>query len=193
MTEADPTIPRPAGEALCSVVLICEDAVAHDRARALCDNLARQFWGNVEFDCKGWLFSTLKSAESAFEAAAAAATAGLVVFAIQSEGDLPEHIQSWVESWVGRRSECEGALISLVGPAGTPQAAVTPKQMYLRQVARRARMDFMSDLSQAGPRLVPDSMEWFETRADCLGNVMDDILKESGTPHPPSGRGGSEP
>ena len=174
-------------EALCSIVILGEDDLAHARAMALCDRLAKQFWGDVEFECKGWLFARLASPESAFEAARAAAVAGLVIFAVRPENELPEHVQSWIEMWVGKRLEREGALISLVGEGAAPAHEAAPKQMYLRQVARRAKMDFLSDVSQVLPHTMPESHEWFLTRAGSLGAVMDGILKQTGTPRRPPG------
>lgn len=164
---------------------MCEDEAAHARAQSVCGRVATQFWDEIEFKFSWWTFTSLAYSANAAEAAQAAASAEMVFFAVQSRGDLPAKVKSWIEMWVNNRADRGGALICLATDEHPLAPEVSLKQLYLRQIAHRAEMDFLSDISENFAPTIPESLEWFADRADAVGPVMDDILRQTGSPPPP--------
>src|SRR5262249_26515763 len=112
------------------------------------------------------------------EAANRAAKADLILFAVTSEGDLPNEVKHWIEHWMNRRGEREGALAGLVmdRPA-SPFEIATRKEIYLRHTARRAQMDYLSHEIPTPRKAIPDSLDSFNRRAFEMTSVLDEILQ----------------
>ncbi len=161
-------------------LVVCEDELAHARALSICENLTRRFWGEIEFALSWWLFTNLECAVNAEEAAHVAMEADMIFLATQPHGDFPEKVISWIETWAKRRGDREGALVWITGDESAPSGG--PRQLYLRQVAHRAGMDFLSEIPESPAPALPESPEWFANRARAMGTVMDGILKQTGSP-----------
>ena len=168
-------------------VILYENASARE--------LAYQFWHRIEerhpagekFDVNWWEFEVLGSPVEAGKASRKAVRADLIVFASGGEGDLPDAIKLWIESWLGKRREREGAIVGLVLRSQTvPCALPGIKEIYLRQIAHRAGMDYLCDLPPAASLSIPNSLESFSNRAVQITSVLDEILRTrflSGPPH----------
>lgn len=164
---------------------MCEDEASHARAQSICERVATQFWDEIEFKFSWWTFTSLAYSANAVEAAQAAASAEMVFFAVQGRGDLPARVKSWIEMWVNTRPDRGGALICLATDERPLESEGSLKEFYLRQIAHRAEMDFLSDISEHFAPTIPESPEWFADRAAAVGPVMDDILRQTGSPPPP--------
>jgi hypothetical protein len=125
----------------CSVVSIYEDFAARDLLLKLCRSLTTQFKDDVDFQFDWWRFKYLADPEIAIDAAGHALDADLILLAPHSEA-LPKYVQGWFEDWLPHRSENGGALV-LVQPAPNGAARTLPLQTYLRQTARRGRLDYL--------------------------------------------------
>jgi hypothetical protein len=137
----------------CAVVSIYEDIGGRDMLFQLCNSLARKFKGDLEFQFDWWRFKYLADPEIAMEAAQRAVQANLILLAPQSP-ELPIHVQGWFEEWLPNREAAHGALV-LVQPSPKVASRSLPLRSYLRQTAKRARLDYLpvgsSEPATGGP------------------------------------------
>jgi hypothetical protein len=110
------------------------------------------------------------------DASARAAAADLIIFAVTPSGDLPGEIKLWIESWISKRSDREGALVGLLAGAGNPGDLPCLKEIFLRHAARRACMDFLSRVPPALSRVMPNCPEDCSERSHQVTSLLDDIL-----------------
>lgn len=160
-----------------SVVVICEDDSTRCRAMSVCDTLVKQFWGDIEFQFHWCQLPNLADEVHAHHAAQVAAEADMIVWATSPEGDFPQHVNSWIQTWLERRGRREGAFVALIGPEGDVANKGIAKHLYLREVAHKACMDFLSEIPQCIPREIPESVQWFTERAGQVSSTLDGILK----------------
>ena len=83
----------------------------------------------------------------------------------------------WIERWLGKRREREGAIVGLVSGQTAPCATAGLKEIYLRHIAHRAGMDYLSRTTPTAPFAMPDSLDSFCNRARQVTSVLDDILR----------------
>src|SRR5437879_1335233 len=158
-----------------SVVIIYENVPTREEAVRFSDSLVKRFWAEYEFDFGWWSVDEL--AKAAHAASEKACSADLIVFALQPEGSMPGPVVSWVESWIHRRSEREGALAGLLDPAAGPTGITTEKYLYLRSVAHRAGMDYLLQVPEHIAKGIPDSLDSYAERASQKTDVLDEIMK----------------
>lgn len=159
-----------------AVIIVHEDAGTRDHAARFCRQLAELHGAGMEFQFHWWSGDRLANATDAGEAAAAAARAPMVVLSLQPEGDVPAVIKHWIEHWLRARGEREGALIGLVETDPNPCSIACLKEVYLRRVAHRAGMDYLSHVPPIAPRAIPDSLDSYNERAGRMTAVLDEIL-----------------
>lgn len=121
-------------------------------------------------------FTMLTDSTKADEAARKAEQADLVVFAVSPAGDLTEEIKIWIERWIGRRGEREGAVIGLIDHQSHSGEIACLKEIYLRHSALHAGMDYLSHVPSSMTRAIPDSLDSYGDRAGQVTHVLDDIL-----------------
>src|SRR4029077_11488819 len=97
-------------------VVIYEDVAARERAVIFCDHLVERFWARHEFEVSWWQMTDLSVPHSAENAARKAIQANLIVVATTGTTDVPAVLREWLEGWLSRRSDREGALVSLSDP-----------------------------------------------------------------------------
>jgi hypothetical protein len=166
-----------------SVVMVYEDNEAREAALAFCDRLVERFWKQFGFDTSWWSFEMLQEADGARTAARHSAEADLIVVAARPEGEMPAHIQSWIESWLDHRCDREGALVGLLGQGPAQSGAAAGRDLYLRQVAHRGGLDYLTKVPQSISEPIPDSLDSYSERAGEITSVLDEILHQ---PPPPS-------
>ncbi len=165
-----------------SVAVIYEDAGTREEAVVFCDQLIKKFWTECEFDVGWWSFANLREPGSAVDASQKAAEADMVVFATRPEGYMPLDVGAWVENWLGRRGEREGALVGLMAQGADPAGEMTDKHVYLRGVAHRGGMDYLTELPENLWHLIPDSLESVSERAGRVTSTLDEILHHHAPP-----------
>ena len=131
-----------------------------------------------------WPFALLQNPVAASDAADSAAQADLIVFGLHFEGDFPDEIKQWMETWLGKRHEREGALVGLISGQPGPGGMASLKEIHLRHVALRAGMDYLSQTPPTASMAMPDSLDSFCDRAGQMTSVLDEILHAP--PPPPS-------
>jgi hypothetical protein len=157
---------------LCTVVVIYDDNATRTRALAACDYLVGQFWENVELDFHWWRTDFLNDPYIARAAAHHAVAADFLIVCLKEPGGRPAALEAWFESWVGKRSNREGALIDLTAATVADRSSST-RRNFLRDVARVGMFDYLT----AGP-------EETETNPPATSvNATDDFF---GNPRPPS-------
>lgn len=165
-----------------SVVVVFEDAATRGQAVEVCDHLVKRFWTDCEMAVSWWSWDMLEQLAPAHEAIQKAAEADLLIFAVRTEKDFPTPLQEWVETWLAMRGERDGALMSFFGKEAEAGGTLTERHAYLRQVAHRGGMDYLTEAPQNLSFLIPDSLDWYATRAESVTSVLDEILHTHGTP-----------
>ena len=182
MTRTNENGARQEAKAAWTVLVIYEDRAARERAAGFCDQLVGRFWAQCDFDVSWWSFAQLGDASSAEEAAGKAVGADLIAFSLNSEGDFPRPVETWVETWVTQRGEREGVLIGLLEPAVEPGGREGPRHHYLRYAAHRGAMDYLTQVPEDMSRSIPDSLDSYTQRADQVTTLLDDILHQQASP-----------
>jgi hypothetical protein len=167
----------------CRVVVIYEDVPTRQRALAACDFLTRQLWADIELAFQWWRVDFLTNAELASQAAETALTADFVILALEPDRQLSETLKSWFASWSERRSGMEGAMVDLTEARSAVTSLTTQREMELRQLARRAGLDYLTSLPASLSSTLPASYEAAGCRADQSSTVLEEILHQS--PPPP--------
>ena len=165
-----------------SVVVIYEDTAAREQAVDFCDQLVKRFWASFEFEVSWWSFGLLQNEPVAMEAAEKAARADLVILSALQHEDFPVRVKGWMESWLSRRGDREGILAGLLGPGLAESGLEAPQHLYLRQVAHRGAMDYLTQVPQNILRSIPESPESYTTRAAQVTSVLDEILHQQAGP-----------
>jgi hypothetical protein len=167
------------------VVVVYEAPAIRERAVHFCERLAIE-QKSTDIDMDWWSFTLLSHPTMAHNAMEKAANADVVVFAMDARGDLPEEIKLWIEKWLNKRGEREGALVGLLGNEEGIHDLATFREMYLRHAARRAGMDYLSHAAPTLRRAIPDSIDSFSKRAGQVTSVLDSILQKHPHSSPPA-------
>jgi hypothetical protein len=164
----------------CAVVVVYDNPEMRELAEAFCDRLMKRHWAKLNFDVGWWSFESLGGGDAAKIAASKSAQADLVLFAARPQKEFPFHVRSWAETWIRERSDREGSLVGLPTPdQGDPPEAAAMRS-YLRALAHRAGMDYLTEIPEELVRAIPESLEVFAQRANQVTDVLDEILH-----HPP--------
>jgi len=167
-----------------SVMVVYDGAETREAALSFCDQLVQRFWQELEFDVSWWPKEKLRDPHSAQHATSRAVEAHLVVFSIPAKGDLALDVQAWVEEWIGRRGDREGALVGLIDSSNSERRLDPPQaERYLREAAHRAGMDYLTQLPASIGSEIPESLESCAKRAQQVTSVLDEILRQQ--PPPP--------
>jgi hypothetical protein len=161
-----------------AVAVIYENAETREAAVAFCDRLVQRAWAKSDLEVNWWSFEHLEEKASASAAADKTVEADMILFAAHPTGEMPFHVRALVESWLGRRKRREGVLVGLADP-GTQTA---DKHVYLRAIARRAGLDYLTEVQQELSFAMPDSVESYARRADEVTSVLDEILHHAAPP-----------
>lgn len=158
------------------IAVVYDQAEARQTAVGFCDGLISRFWEQFEFDISWWSFEQLESGESAQAAAKKAATADIVVFSTSPQQRVPERFQQWIELWLPKREEHEGVLVNLF-PAVPPAEVASPAMsLYLRSIAHRAGMDYLTGVPEGISHPIPESLDSCTQRAEQVTTLLDEIL-----------------
>jgi hypothetical protein len=164
-----------------SVVIVYEDNMVREAAVKFCDHLVNRFWPGEELDVEWRSFESLEAAPSLKQTTGKAAEADLIVFSTRPTGNFPSAVELWIETWLAERGEREGALVGLMERTANPSGATPDKCMYLRNVAHRAGMDYLTRVPQH-IHAFPDSSDSLAARAQQITHVLDDILRKPAPP-----------
>ncbi len=132
-------------------------AIHHDEAMGALASLAlgraAQSVGVHSFHCTKWSIDSLLDSHVLVHAVQAAITADVIVVSVRAQGEPPAGLCVWIDSWLPRRPRGNGALLAFIGVPGESPPASAQMQDYLRAVAQRARLEFVT---QHTTRLFPE-------------------------------------
>jgi hypothetical protein len=169
------------------IVAVYENNAAREQALRFCEDFAvHQSASSEDLDIHWCAFGLLRDPAQGTDAASHAEKADLILFSVTSEGDLPGEVKMWIERWLHRRCEREGALVGLVmdRPPASRFEIASLKEVYLRHAALRARMDYLSHEIPTARKAIPDSLDSFSRRAGQMTSVLDQILQKRPTGPP---------
>ena len=164
----------------CALVLY-ESPAAREQAIRFCEQMNCQEDGGL--NAQWYSFEDLKTPSTRTDALNKAAEAEMVVFAISAIGDFPAEVKFWMENWIGKRGEREGMLVGLVlDETSNTRDIACLKEVYLRHVAHRAGMDYLSHMPARIFRAMPDLLDSFAQRKEQVTSVLDEILQTGFVP-----------
>jgi hypothetical protein len=159
----------------CQILVLYEDAMAHDVAMEVCARLLAHFESELAFAFSFWKFKDLDNPVSAHWAAKAVARADIMLFSLPAHDLSPETV-NWLDMCVPARTKTEGALAVMVTEHHDMDLMVETLLSRLQFAAHRLRMDFLPLLPQvAGAR--------FGTSAAPAPAWMDVVREEAGSSH----------
>jgi hypothetical protein len=106
-------------------------------------SMANRLGAQCEMTMDVWKWSILQHKDASAVASQTARDADMIIIASQSNGNVPTHLMTWIESWMESQSGKGSALVALLGPKSEFPGEPCPLRIYLRDVAEKAGMDFI--------------------------------------------------
>ena len=120
-----------------SVFVVYEDVTTRNRAIRISQRLLNKFGLELSIDFSWWKFLYLEERNLAALASKNAAEADVIIVSAGAGEGLPWAVKHWIESWVSRKRNGPSALVALIVPANGPADEVTPRHLYLKNIAHR--------------------------------------------------------
>lgn len=167
----------------CTVLVLYEDAATRQRGLDACDYLMQEFWADIEFDFHWWRTDFLADASLASAAAEKASQATIIFLCTTATRQLPATLIAWFDSWIEDRREREGLLVNLIAGGGLTHHP-HDGELFLRDISRRADLDYLGPFPQTRTGTFPDSVMEAERRAHEMSAVLDELLHRPPRPPP---------
>jgi hypothetical protein len=107
--------------------------------------LARKLVGKNSLSPTWWNIQVLNEPAVLAGAVSTAMHSDIVVIAMHGEAALPLAFYYWADAWLPHRYQQPGALLALLGLPEQPRGKPERIREYLRTLAHRGGLDFMSD------------------------------------------------
>jgi len=159
----------------CQILVLYEDAMAHDVAMEVCARLLAHFEEELAFAFSFWKFKDLDNPVSAHWAAKAVARADIILFSLPGH-DLSPETMNWLDLCVQARTKVEGALAVMITEPHDMDLAVKALLSRLQFAAHRLRMDFL-------PLLPPSAGAQLGTPVDSSPAWLNPVPEEVGGNH----------
>ena len=130
-------------EYVLNIAGVCQDDVTGEWATHVADR-AGQLVGQCAVRSTWWKISELSDPGILQDAVHAAATADILMVSIRATDALSLDLHEWFEAWLPRRLPLAGALVALIGMPQMPSAGSCRIGHYLRRVAQRGQLEFLS-------------------------------------------------
>ena len=155
------TFPRDGARA-CHILVICEDAAAHDSAREVCARLVGRLEPELPLTFSFWQFKDLDDPVSAGQAAAALECADIILFSVQGNASAGG-LSNWLDLCALAQTKADRALALLIRGHSDAEPTVEALVSRMRSLAQQLRMDFLPlasvgrDSSNSFPALSSDN------------------------------------
>ena len=169
-----------------SIVVVYEDAVSREHAVKACDHLVKRFWSERELEVHWCSCLMLGEAAPAREAGDKAVEANLIIFSLRDDREISTSVANWIEDWLPKRGDREGALLDLTGQDVDAEGVAAERHIYLRHAAHRGGMDYLTREPDTISWSTDDSLESVSARAARITSVLDEILRKQTAPAAPS-------
>ena len=160
-----------------TVAVVYEDTATRERAMSLCDHLVHKLWEDVDFEFSWWKCDYLSDPGIAADATVAASGADMIIFSGDADQELSPAVKSWTETWAARRENREGALVALIGMGDGSSHGSGPVRVYLRDVAQRAGMDYLTNLPDDLSEKIDGTVPGITQRAAPVNSVLERFLQ----------------
>jgi hypothetical protein len=159
-----------------SVLVFYENRSARARAVSFCERLIEQSGVSMKMKTHWCSFDALKAPVRFDGVINHGCEADVVLFSVSPEGDFPHDVKLWTERWMIKRGDREGVLVGLVDKKTSACEIACLKEIYLRHLAHRAGLDYLSQLPHKLPSEIPDLLVSLNQRAGQVTSVLDEIL-----------------
>jgi len=133
------------------ILIVYETLYDAVRATVMSQRLADQLQSSTEIKSDLWKFEPLAYPDAREEAANEAAAADMIIFATRGTAELPDHVKSWVASWMYRKRPGEAVLVALFDREEKFDGEVPRPLDYLQEIAKKAGMDFFCNTNEPPP------------------------------------------
>jgi hypothetical protein len=130
------------------IVIAYNDFAAGTQAMRLYQLLAAKFGDDFQFRISLWNFGVLCETDLLQTAITDAVNARVVIIAIHGENELSAPAREWIDSWTRHRPH-HGALLALLD--GAKFHSASPTEIYLKDAAAAANMDFLIQIFELAP------------------------------------------
>lgn len=117
------------------------------QAKRFVDWMTPRLGNSCELDLHVWSFAELEETNRCQRAVSDAAEAHMIIVSLRQDNGVPDHIHEWIETWLWRRADPEGALVLLIAPARRKDVAVVPTLLYLFGLAFRSNMKVFTHMA----------------------------------------------
>ena len=159
----------------CQIMVLYEDAVAHDLAMAVCERVLAHFSTELTFAFSFWTFNDLATPASAHWAAEAVNRADIILVALQGRDPAPSAV-NWLDACSRARTKMEGAMAVLITGPRNASLVIEALLSRMQFIAQRLRMDFF-------PLLPASLKQAMETGAGPLPPPPDEPRQKPGLDH----------
>jgi hypothetical protein len=163
---------------VCRIVVVYEDAAAHDRAMELAGRLEEEMGAELPFIFESWNFKNLGEPASAREATSAAARADIILVSAHGN-DLPSAVGRWLELCALERTTDEGALALFLAEPFMLSAASEAVITRLQHAAGLLRMDFVSLIPYPAEQIIRS----FKQRSNVAAATVSEYSDRPGVGH----------
>jgi hypothetical protein len=143
--DGSPELPEPSGHF--SILMLYEDFSTGKRAKSTYDYLVEHLGQDCEFRNNMWKFDVLRLPKLKEMAAREAGEADMVIISLHGNDPLPAEIKSWCDLWLELKGDRPAALVALFDQTGITADDPGSPCGYLREVARRGRLDYFVQTS----------------------------------------------
>jgi hypothetical protein len=158
-------------------VLIAYDSVSSGKsAKELCDRLGEQLGSGYEVAASLWNLASLQHPILAHDAVRAAASASLVIIAVNAAEPLSAPVRSWLTKCICRMYSGGGALVALLYGIIGMEKEISPAYGFLKGVTQEAGVDLFSEVIEPADDDFDYLMESIHQRAHMRTTVLDAIL-----------------
>jgi hypothetical protein len=135
------------------IVLLHDDPVSGVRGTSVLERVAGQLEADRgKVDTEVWKFDVLRHPGLREHAAARIREADMIVISAAGSGELPDHVQSCLETGLSRRSEREAAMVALLDQESAHSGELPRLVSRLRQVAARFGLGFFCNHRRTASR-----------------------------------------
>ena len=167
-----------------NIVGVYQDVASRNWAMQVCQR-ATQSAGEEQVRNLWYNANSLSDAGVLLDANRAALVADVIVISLYASDELPLGLYVWVQAWLPRRLSRKGALAALVGVADPWDSPSIRTFEYLRAVARKGQLDFISQERKRPVSSRASSMKLIAEHAGATAAVHDglDSQRYAACPH----------
>ena len=154
-----------------NVLIAYEDFETGKQAKRTYDFLLQNLGQECHFEHQMWKFDVLSIPKLREMAARDALAADIIIISSHGGESLPEHVQEWIESWLGQPTNSI-ALVALFDFANDKILNTRGIRNYLADAARRGGMGFFAQPGEMpGSKEENESLAW-ESPVDRSGRTL---------------------